>query len=204
MEWINGFINKYWIWILCGIFLLLRVLLECTYEYEFKIKLKSTIRNILFLFFLIILWNLADSNKISDNTEVGLLMITIVYIFYLAGKKAESTGGYIESILLIINIVFITSLAFLPAITSMVAAILIIGVSIWVSKHWHEKKSDLIENIAICAETIFISIIMYFGSLKSYYYTFLYLCIEESIMNVINQLIRKIVQGYFNEEVNNL
>jgi len=189
-----------WIWIICLLCIIIRVVLDCNGSYEFKFQMKKTLKKIGFLFFLIVLWGSVNSNEENEKLILGLFIITYFYIFYLLAERCSDTGGYTSSILLIINCMFITILSFTNEITAIIGAICIIGISIFVFKHWTEKKSDLAENIALCIETIIVSLFLMSGSFDSIYYTLLYLFMSESLLAVINKAIRYIVKEYYREK----
>lgn len=200
MELLFLFKQQSWIWIICSFCLLLRVVLECNGSYEFKFKLKKTIKKIGFLYALILLWSFASDHQEDDKLILGLFIVTYFYIIYLLVEKCAETGGYTSSFLLMVNCIFITILSFTNEITSIIGAICTSIISIFIFKYWTEDRSDFAENLALCIETIITSVFLKLGPYDSFYYTLLYLFISETLLDVINKGIKYVVKVYWNED----
>lgn len=186
-----------WFWIICLVFFFIRIVIECERKYEFEDLFKKTLKRIGIWFILTIMWG---QNYVNDETMIALIIFTYFYIAYLATEKFKRTGGYTNSLLLLINCFMVSSLSFAPWFLSIIQAVVICFISIWICMHLGEKKRDLADIITVCLESAVISLILYFGSLKSIYYTLFYLCLEESVLNAINKGIRRLVQIHYNEE----
>ncbi len=188
-------------WIACAICLLLRIVLECEGSYELQYVTKKILKRIGFLFILIIAWSTIYNTEPNDNIVLGLFIFTYIYICTILAEKCEKTGGYTSSFLLIVNCLFITFMSFVPLLGTIIGSLCIIGISILIYKHWDEKKCDLAENLALCFETIIISVILLFTKLEaSIYYTLLFLVFEESVLDVLNKGIRYLVKITYNEQ----
>lgn len=192
--------NHAGLWLVCAIFFLLRIVLECEGSYEFKYLVKKALKRIFFLFMLIIAWSTIYETKPSDKYVIVLLILTYFYVFTILAEKCEKTGGYTSSFLLIINCTYITFLSFVPLVGTIIGSLCILVISLLIYKYWHEKKCDLAENLSLCFETIVFAIILLLIKLEpSIYYTLLFLIIEESILDVINKGICYLVQLKYNE-----
>ena len=189
------------LWIVCAICLLLRIVLECEGSYELQYIAKEILKRIGILFILIIAWSTIYETVPNDNIVFGLFIGTYIYIYTILVEKCERTGGYTSSFLLILNCLFITFMSFMPLLGTIIGSLCIIGISILIYKHWDEKKCDLAENLALCLETIIVSVILLITKLESsIYYTLLFLVFEESVLDVLNKGIRYLVKLTYNKQ----
>lgn len=127
-----------------------------------QLRMKKVIREIIAVVIITILWSKYSSNENQDRrTSFAMIMLFLGYCVYMLMKKIPQCG-YTESILLFVNGLWVTALSFLDFPQNIAYAAFMIGISFCIMKFWgEEKKSDFVEILLLCGESILISIYMY-------------------------------------------
>lgn len=193
--------NKAWYWIPVVLGFLIRVGLEKYKTFDAEKRAKAIIGNILILVMFTLMWNNLRENSLDENSAKVLIGGIIIYIFYGIAKKCERTGGYTESLLLIINSVMLTTLSFQSFCGTIFGAIVTIAISYAAYRFWVEKMCDLVEIIVICIEAIIISGIMKVKQANGFFDIFFYVLYVETVIFTVNWCIKIGVAYLMGEEV---
>ncbi len=150
----------YFIMILLG--LIFRCALLKYVIFDDACRIKKVIREIIAVIMITILWSKYSVNENGDRrTQFIVPMLFLGYCVYMLMKKMPPCG-YTDSMLLFVNGFWVTALSFLNFPQNIACAAFMIGVSSLIMKFFlEEKKSDFVEIILLCGESVIISIYMY-------------------------------------------
>ncbi len=160
-DGLNWLISVWWYWLLAIVGYIYRVeSLKCTIRNR-EMRRKKIIKEIGFILGLTILWNTLHSTRLSENTAIMTLLLTLALGLYGVAQTAEESGGALESILPILKNILVTLLSFQTLMGTVWGIILTCTLSSLVYYFQIisiEKKTDLFEIYFLCAEALAISI----------------------------------------------
>lgn len=200
-SFIQGYICDLWVY-----WLLVFIGLDFRYEnlqYSFlptnrKVyKIAVDIGVVLFL--TLSIGGMGKGQTSSTAFEVFVIIILLLYCFCTLNSKCEN--GATESLLVVVNGIYITYLSFTSWPTSFIFAIIIIIISFFISRYRNiENISEFWEITLLSVESILISATIYFNNLTSFYHTFLIVLFNGTMLTLINVLIIYYVKKWCGED----
>lgn len=190
----------YWIFVSVGAFFrydLMRYTLISNKE-----KIKKIISEIIGIGLLTFLWSSIKSiEKYNPHVTTLIMLISLGYCLKKLIKKCPE--GHTESLLLIVNTFFVTTLSFIGFPYCIPIALSIIVLSVIIYRKWpFEVKSDFYEIVILCCEAIIISIITAkYGSNKIIVIATVVLFVETALQ-FIHCLLMCIIKKLCHEDMN--
>lgn len=199
-QGLDWFFSVWWYWLPAGIGFLFRFGLLKYKIWDSEMRIKAILKDIGIVFGLTIMWSSMNSVGLDDNVVVMLIILTFVYIFYGLAESYEATGGTTESLLLIINSVFVTMLSFQTIWGTLFGAVLtcVLAVFVYKLQFGVEKKTDLFEIIFLCIEAVGLSIYGEFHDIQGIG-VLLFVFYEETAFFMLNYLVKESAARYFGE-----
>ena len=135
----------------------------------------------------------------STVFEVFVIIILLVYCFCTLNSKCEN--GTTESLLVVVNGIYVTYLSFTSWPISFIFAIIIIAVSFFISRYRNfENLSEFWEIVLLSGESVLISAAICFCNLTSFYHTFLIVLFNETMLTLVNVLIIYYIKKWCGED----
>lgn len=137
----------------------------------------------------------------TSSTAFEIFVITILLLYCFCTLNSKCENGTTESLLVVVNGIYVTYLSFTSWPTSFVFAIIIITISFFISRYRNfENISEFWEITLLSVESILISATIYFNNLTSFYHTFLIVLFNGTMLTLINVLIVYYVKKWCGED----
>lgn len=147
---------------------------------------KRTIRQIIVLVILTILWGAASNGVATKNFMAGLLILTVFYMGYALSKKA-GRDGYINSFLVFINGYFITAMSFMSFPANLILGIITVMLAVIVYRKLEpERKSVFWEIIILTVEAFIVSVLVWLKNWNDVISTMLVVVFVETAIYTLN------------------
>ena len=205
MEYIESFIQEYicdlWVyWLLVFIGLYFRYEnLQYSFLPSNRKVYKISVDIGVVLFLTLSIGGIEKGQPRSTAFEVFVIIILLLYCFCTLNSKCEN--GTTESLLVVINGIYVTYLSFTSWPISLVFAFIIIAVSYFISRYRNfENISEFWEITLLSVESVLISASIYLYNLTSFYHSFLIVLFNGTMLTLINVLIIYYVKKWCGED----
>lgn len=194
MAYIESFIQEYicnlwgyWLFVFVGLYFKYENLQYTFLPSNHKIyKIAVDIGVVIFLSYSITMVN--EDQISSTSFDIFVIIVLLIYCFYTLNSKCDN--GTTESLLVIINGIYVTYLSFTSWPISLFISAIIIIISYLISKYRHfDNMSEFWEIILLSGEAVLISAVVFFFGLNSFYHTVLIVLFTETTLTLLNVLL---------------
>ena len=198
---ISEFISKYFLegpWCIYWLFVLVGFIFRIeTLRYTFlseEMKIKKILLSILLVFVLTVILTTIKQTTESSSALVIIGMILLIFNFYstLSQKCDNNTT---DSLLVIINSVFVTALSYINFPASLCIAAFVIWIAYLIKKHCaFEEKSEFCEIIWLSLEAVVISFLSWYYNWESLKSIFFLVLFTQTALTTINVFVMYIIR----------